>query len=166
MKKSIFILVITGFLLIGLSEIQAQTTQPKLNQVELMKQLIGSWKCDWGNKDTTGLWEAKPFGTGLESNWKEISKGKIVMERKQLWGYDKKIDKIVEASLEKGQDIGIYVLWFISNNKLIEILYSDITSPDNASLKCEIEIKSPNMLTQTIIMNGKLLNTYTFTRIK
>jgi hypothetical protein len=47
MKKNLLILVIAGFLVIGLSEIQAQTTQPKLNQVELMKQFIalGSASC-------------------------------------------------------------------------------------------------------------------------
>ena len=67
MKKSFLIFVIAGFLVIGLSEIRAQTTQPKLNQVELLKQFLGSWKWDAG-KDTTGYYDAKSYGTGLEGN--------------------------------------------------------------------------------------------------
>jgi hypothetical protein len=72
MKKSFLILVIAGFLIIGFAEIQAQTTQTKLNQVELLKQFIGSWKFDWG-KDTTGLFEIKPFGTGLECYYNSVN---------------------------------------------------------------------------------------------
>jgi hypothetical protein len=165
MKKSFLILVIAGFMVIGLSEIQAQTTQPKLNQVELMKQLIGSWKADMG-KDTTFFMEVKPFGTGLECYSNTVNKGKILMEAKQLAGYDKKIDKIVYVNLEKGKDIEILAVWFISNNKYMSIPYSDIANPEKASFKYEAEFKSPNLIVETLIINGKPLKTYTYTRIK
>ena len=33
------------FLLFCVSGVQAQTTETKLNQVELYKQFIGTWKC-------------------------------------------------------------------------------------------------------------------------
>jgi Ca2+/H+ antiporter len=61
MKKSLLILVIAGFLLIGLSEIQAQTSQTNLNQTELMKQLIGSWKLDMGGDTTILLWKTRVY---------------------------------------------------------------------------------------------------------
>ena len=164
MKKSFLILVIAGFLIIGFAEIQAQTTQTKLNQVELLKQFIGSWKFDWG-KDTTGLFEIKPFGTGLECYYNSVNKGKILMEAKQLWGYDKKIDKIVYVNLEDG-NITIGAVWFISNNKYITIPYSDIANPEKASFRYEGEFKSPNLLVETLNKNGKPLKTYTYTRTK
>jgi hypothetical protein len=75
MKKSILILVIAGFLVISLSEVQAQTNQTNLNQTELIKQIIGSWKGDLG-KDTTILWEGKPFGTGLSVIGKSLQREK------------------------------------------------------------------------------------------
>ncbi len=139
--------------------------QPKLNQVELSKQLIGAWKADMG-KDTTGLFEIKPFGTGLECYYNSANEGKILMEAKQLWGYDKKIDKNVAANLVKGKDIEIVAAWFISNNKYISIPYSDIANPEKASFKYEAEFKSPNLIVETLIINGKPLKTYTYTRVK
>ena len=157
--------MITGFLTIGLSEVQAQTNQPNLNQTELIKQFIGSWKFDSG-KDTTGFSEFKPFGTGLEGYWKIVTKGKIVTEGKQLGGYDKKIDKFVYVNLEKGKDIEILALWFISTTKYITTNYSDIANLEKASFKVEGEFKSPNLQTQTTIINGKPLNPDTYTRIK
>ena len=165
MKKSLLILVIAGLLVIGLSEIQAQTTKPKLNQVELLKQFIGSWKYDLG-KDTTGLFEFKPFGTGVETYNTNVTKGKIILEWKELYGYDKKIDKIVAANLIKGEDIGLWALWFISNNKYIVIPYSDIANPEKASFKMEGEFKSPNLFVETGIINGKPLKPITYTRVK
>jgi hypothetical protein len=165
MKKSFLILAIAGFMLIGLSEIQAQTTQPKLNQVELMKQLIGSWKADMG-KDTTFFMEAKPYGTGGEFNYNYAAKGKVFSEGKQLAGYDKKIDKIVYVNLEKGKDIELLSLWFTSTTKYIITNYSDIANPGKASFTFEGEFKSPNLFIEKLIINGKLLKTYTMTRVK
>ena len=164
MKKLCLTISIAVFLLFLLNGLQAQTNQTNLNQTELMKQFIGSWKFDWG-KDTTGLFEIKPFGTGLECYYNSVTKGKILMEAKQLWGYDKKIDKIVYVNLEKG-NIEIGAVWFISNNKYIGIPYSDIANPEKASFKYEGEFKSPNLLVETLNKNGIPLKTYTYTRTK
>jgi helix-turn-helix protein len=87
------------------------------------------------------------------------------MEAKQLWGYDKKIDKIVYVNLEDG-NITIGAVWFISNNKYIGIPYSDIANPEKASFRYEGEFKSPNLLVETLNKNGKPLKTYTYTRTK
>lgn len=50
-----------------------------LNQVELMKQFLGSWKCEV-SKDTTAFWETKSYGTGLENRYNYVKDGKIVDE--------------------------------------------------------------------------------------
>jgi len=165
MKKSFLILVIAGFLVIGLAEIQAQTTQPKLNQVELMKQFIGTWESIAG-KDTTCFAEQKPYGTGSECYWKYVTKGKIVSEGKQLYGYDKKIDKFVYVNLMKGSDIEIWAIWFISNNKFIDIPYSDIANSDKATFKYEGEIKSPDAWSETAFKNGKQVRIDNYVRVK
>lgn len=58
-------------LLLFTGAIQAQTPQPKLNQIELMKLQIGTFKCD-DNKDTTVFWKGKyrfrQFGLSLRIN--------------------------------------------------------------------------------------------------
>jgi hypothetical protein len=165
MKMNFLSMAIIVFLIICSNRIQAQTTETKLNQVELMKKFIGSWKVDLA-KDTVLFWDAKPFGTGLECYYKTVSKDKILMEAKQLFGYEKKTDKYVAANLVKGMDIEIWALWFTSNNKYVITYYSDISNPDKSSFKMDGEFKSPNVYTETYIMNGKPIMTYTYTRVK
>jgi len=153
------------FLLLCSNLAQSQTTQTKLNQVELMKQFIGTWEVAAG-KDTNVIAEIKSYGTGLENYWKYVTKEKIVSEGKQLWGYDKKIDKFVYVNLGKGKDIEIYALWFISNKKCIDIPYSDIANTDKATFKGEIEFKSQDAWSETNFENGKQVGIENFVRVK
>ena len=91
MKK--LYLTVIALLLLGPNVAQAQTNQTNLNQTELTKQFMGSWKCDFGN-DTTFFMEGKLYGTGSEYNYNYAAKGKLFMEGKQLAGYDKKLIKL------------------------------------------------------------------------
>ena len=140
-------------------------TSKELNQIELMKQMAGSWKCETA-KDTTQYYDSKSYGTGLECNYKYVTKGKTVMEGKDLWGYDKRIDKYLWAEVTKGSDIEIRVIGFITNNKYEVIQYSDIFNPEKASWKIEGEFKSPDMTVETTIVNNKPVKTETWIRIK
>jgi hypothetical protein len=137
----------------------------KLNQVELHKQFVGNWKTEAG-KDTSVIWNVKSYGTGIDGYFKIVTKGKIVMEGKQLWGYDKNLDKYTMSEMIKGMDNALYSSWFTSKNKCAMIFYSDILSPDNASMKYEVEFKSPDTLVQTTIVNNKPTKIDTMTRIK
>ncbi len=137
----------------------------ELNQVELHKQFVGNWKTEAG-KDTSVIWNVKSYGTGIDGYFKIVTKGKIVMEGKQLWGYDKNLDKYTMSEMIKGMDNALYSSWFTSKNKCAMIFYSDILSPDNASMKYEVEFKSPDTLVQTTIVNNKPTKIDTMTRIK
>jgi len=165
MKKSFLILVIAGFLVIGLSEIQAQTTQPKLNQVELFKKLIGNWKVELP-KDTVYYVDYKAFGSGFEGYDRTLAKDKMIGEEKELWGYDSKLDKFVGADFVKGKDIEIWVIWFTSNTKFESVHFSDISNPEKASIRGEGEFKSPDAYSASEFMNGKIVLTYNFKRVK
>jgi hypothetical protein len=83
-----------------------QTTQTKLNQVELMKQFIGSWKVE-ESKGTTFFWDVKAYGTGLEGYYKSVTNGKTVKEGKFLQGYDKSTDKSIYVEMPLGKYIEI-----------------------------------------------------------
>ncbi len=167
MKKTFLIIAITVFLLICINGIHAQTTQTKLNQVELMKQFVGSWKCE-ESKDTTFFWDAKSYGTGLEGYYKTVTNGKTVTEGKFLQGYDKSIDKSIYVELPSGKDkdIEINATWFISNTKYKYLLFSDISNFEKASYKIEGEFKSPDMFVETTIKNNKITLIETYTRIR
>ena len=165
MKKICLTITITLFLLFLLNGVQAQTTQTKLNQVELMKQLLGSWKSE-AFQDTIWTGECKSFGNGLEWSSKTELKGKIVGEGRSLMGYDKKNDKLIECALSNSSpDIMLYSWWFTSANKFEEILLKDVSHPENALIsKCEF--KSPDLFIETDIMNNKTVGTYTMHRVK
>lgn len=165
MKTLYLTLTVIVLLLLSTNVALAQTQQTKPNQVELTKQFMGSWKCDFGN-DTTFFMQGKLYGTGSEYNYNYAAKGKLFTEGKQLAGYDKKLDKIVYVNLEKGKDIEMLALWFTSTNKYIITSYSDIANPEKATFKFEGEFKSPDLFVEKLIINGKLLKTYTMKRVK
>jgi hypothetical protein len=80
MKKICFTTTIVIFLLLCTNGIQAQTTQTKLNQVELMKHFIGTWtliKCVAIQQDgkITFPYGEKPIGQILYD-----SKGNMMVE--------------------------------------------------------------------------------------
>jgi hypothetical protein len=143
--------------------IQAQTSQTKLNQVDLLIHFVGSWKCDIG-KDTTCFWEARSYGTGIVGNFKYVTEMKTIDEGNQLIGYDKSIDKFIDVELRKGKDVKIFTIGFLSQNKCEIILYHDFPNMRNASIKEELVFKTPDMFVESIIVNEKTLNSYTFTR--
>jgi hypothetical protein len=145
--------------------VKASDTPKELNQVELMKQNIGTWKCEIA-KDTIVTWVSESYGTGLAGNIKYVTKGVTFKEGKGLYGYDKNIDKFIVAGLTKGEDMGIYALWFITNTKYELVPYSDLANPANSSFKLEGEFKTPNLIVETTIMNNKPIKTDTWTRIK
>jgi hypothetical protein len=165
MKKLCSITVIAVFFLVCTIGIQAQTPQTQLNQVELLKQFIGTWKSEMVN-DTTWAGEMKSFGDGLEAYFKAELKGNIVSEIKTLMGYDKKNDKLIETDLYKGSDIIVYAFWFTSKNTCIQIPYEYISNPQKAPLILNYEFKSPDLFIETFNQNNKVVAVYRFNRVK
>jgi len=165
MKKLFLTTAITVFLLICFNRIQAQTTATKPNQVELFKKLIGNWKVELP-KDTVYYVDYKAFGSGFEGYDRTLAKDKMIGEERELWGYDSKLDKFVGADFVKGKDIEIWVIWFTSNTKFESVHLSDISNPDKASIRGEGEFKSPDAFSASEFMNGKVVLTYNFKRVK
>jgi hypothetical protein len=156
------IILIAGFVLIGTFELQAQTTDNKLNQVDLIKKFVGRWKCELG-KDTVLIGENFAFGPGLVCSSQIIANGRILNSVKQLYGYDKKIDKFIVAELiESSPVIEICTSWFTSQNtgELV------VTNPDNAPFRFKFEFKNADLIVQTAIQNEKVFKEITITRIK
>lgn len=165
MKKICLTAIISVSILICSNRLQAQTTLTNLNQVELIKQFVSNWKGEIG-KDTIAFWEIKSNGTGLECNYKYVTKDKMVMEGKQLWVYDKKVDKFILSSATNGMDSWISGFWFTSKNKSIIVPFSDISNPEKAPFILEMEFKSPDMFIQKTVVNNNTVKTDTYNRVK
>jgi hypothetical protein len=164
MKRLCLTSTIAVFFLLWSSGMHAQTTTAKLNQVELIKQFISNWKGEVG-KDTTAFWEIKSSGTGIECTFKYSAKGKFFMEGKQLWVYDKKIDKFILSSTSSGIE-SEYALWFMSKSKSVFIPFREISNPEKATYKLETEFKSPDMFIQKTIINSNIVKAVTYNRVK
>jgi hypothetical protein len=165
MKTFCLTTITVVFLLLSTNGIHAQTTQPKLNQVELMKQFLGNWKAEIA-KDTFYIAKYKLYATGIEGTINIVTKGKIITEGKAIVGYDKKIDKIIEADLIEGSDIMLYALWFTSKNACTEIPYNDLSNPAKTPVTWQYEFKTPDVLVWNYVENNKTTMTYTFHREK
>ena len=138
-------------LLLIITRLHGQAIESKLNQVELMKQFIGTWKCELG-RDTFLISETKPFGTGMISKSRIFTNDNVIDSVIQLFGFDKKSDKYIIAELIKSsQTIEVCSTWFTSHNTG-QIL---ITNPDKAPLKFKFEFKSSDHLIQTATFDGK-----------
>jgi hypothetical protein len=166
MKKKLLLTAIAALLLFCVNGLLAQNTQTKLNQIELMKQFIGSWKCDIA-KDTAIITDITPFGTIVEENYQIVTKGKILDSGKQLWGYDKESDKLITAQVSiSSPNIYIMAFWWISKNIFEGVLFQDISNSENATLKWKIEFKSTDLFSMTTIQNNKVVASHAYTREK
>ena len=165
MKKFCLIIEITVLLIFCMNGLQAQTTDAKLNQVELMKQFTGTWKSE--KHDTAYIIDDKLYGDGHEVYLRTETKGKIIWEAKTLMGYDKKNDMLIEAFIEHNSpNIILSAIRFLSPNKFIGILLEEISNPEKATEKDIYELKSPDLFIDTYMNNNKLVSIDTFKRVK
>jgi hypothetical protein len=132
-----------------------------------MKQLIGSWENE-SIKDTVYTAEFKPYGEGgLEFSLRGVTQGKVWLEMKQLWGYDKKNDKIVIAGLMKNSpNIMLQAAWFTTKNRLEQVPFEFASDPKKATFTVIFDMKSPDLVVREEIVNNKSLGTETYTRVK
>ena len=166
MKAFCLTTIIAVFLFFCTKGIQAQIAQIKLNQVELFKQWLGTWKCEVA-KDTIGTAITTSFGNngGLEQYWKVVPRSKTWNEVKNLWGYDKGTDKYIVAQLSKDSpDITLEVFWFTSKNICEVVGFEYVSNPEQAPTRYIFEFKSPDLLIETYYQNNKVVATYTYTK--
>jgi len=166
MKKLILAALIALLLIINSFGIQAQNQKPKLNQIELMKQWIGSWKNESG-KDSTSIYDFKPFNKAYEVYYEVNVKGIKASTAKKLIGYDKKNDAYTEAIILDDNPELIFTSIRFKSAHTCEIIGSeDLVNPKNAREVRRIEFKSPGSLIWTHLLNNKVLSAATFKKIK
>ena len=93
MKKICSTTMIAVFLLLFSNEISAQTLQPKLNQMELMKQLLGTWQRTT-DEGTVEILETKLFGEAVIITLTDEIKGEKSPVFMELSGFDDRDGKI------------------------------------------------------------------------
>ena len=167
MKKFYTITMVAVFVVLSTIGIHAQTMQSGLNQAELMKQFIGTWENET-NKDSVFTAEFKPYGNGgLEFTLKSVARGKVWLEMKELWGYDKKSDKIIVAGLVKDSpNLMLQATWFTAKDRCEQVPLEFDSDPKKASFIVIFQLKSPDLVLREEIVNNKSLGTETYIRVK
>ena len=164
MKKYLYVFIGVLFLVsfCGTCVLNAQT---KPDQVNLIKSLVGTFKCDMA-KDTVAKWKVKSFGKGYELNYKFLAKGKPWIEIRHLWGYDSKLDKWVCYSLQTHKkDYALFYARFVTNNEFIwDQFFIPVTEYEPE--KYCIEIISPEKFILYTFINGIKSDGMTFNRTK
>jgi len=141
MKKIFLTTAIAVFLFICLTGTQAQTTQTKLNQVELMKQLLGNWQTNIG-KDTIEIWETQHYGKGYIINVSQVIKGKKNPLYINNMSFDTKDGKFKGFVLYANGDYSTWIGLFTSEKKFSGDMVQNF-NPETASIKLECEFENP-----------------------
>lgn len=149
------------FLIIGINVIQSQTIETDLDQVELIKQFIGSWTSEY-QKDTFLYVVNTPFGIGMVSNSHIVTKGETLDSIIQLSGYDKLNDRYIMTELVKSSSVlEICYVKFISSTEG-ELL---VTNTENAKFKWRFEFKNPDLIIQQAILDDKVVKEVSLNRV-
>lgn len=166
MKTFLLTTMTVLFLLLLAIGVQAQTTQTKLNQVELMKQCLGIWKGELA-KDTIMIMNWTSYGKAIEDNYKVVTKDKILYSRKAIYGYDEKYDKIVAAAITNNStSLDLMAIWFSSKDTANLVEYQYLSNPEKSNFKMQWILIPPDSAKRIVISNNKVVSVSTFFREK
>ena len=165
MKACLLTTMTVVFLLCFTIGIQAQSTQTKLNQVELSKQFLGTWQANTG-QDTVQMWEGKQYGKAMITNAYMVIKGIKSDSHLSCYGYDDRDDKLKGYSLTTNADFATWIGVF-TTDKMFKIDGLDNFKPEIIWWKAEFEFKTP---TEVIVRNfnpdGVKTGERTFKKVK
>jgi hypothetical protein len=165
MKKLSLTTAIAVFLLFLSNGIQGQTTQTKLNQVELAKQWLGTWQTT-ANKDTIEMWEAKPYGKALVITVYQVIKDKKSDSYMINIGYDNRDDKIKGFNLFPNTDFITWIGMF-TTDKIFKADALDTFKPEIVWFKNELEFKTPtDMIVRAYNPEGVKTGEWSYKKIK
>ena len=165
MKRNYINLIVAVFLLLNSNGIQAQTTEPKLNQVESLKQFEGQWRYEM-KKDSGEYWDAKLLGKALVFTVYSENMGKKNLMYQSSFGLDSKTGKIMGFVIFPNADYKTWIGSFVNKNKLVVDMVENF-NPDKVSINCEFQFDSPDILTVTCFNKERVqIGFKKFNRIK
>lgn len=165
MKKLIFTTAFAVLLLILFPGIQGQSSQTKLNQLELAKQFLGTWQTSLG-KDTVEMWEGKLYGKAVIAYVYTVIKGTKADSYISNFGYDSRDNKIKGYNLMPNADLNTWVGMF-TTDKILKIDGLDTFKPQIIYWKAEFEFKTPaEVIVRNFNPEGVKTGEWTFKKVK
>ena len=168
MKKLFLTTMILVSMVLGATGLNAQTVETQLNQIELHKQYLGTWRSQF--KDTIAVVTYTAYGKGsMQSSCKVTTKGKVIYQCHQLWAYDKNSDKMLGMHFEKSSpSVSVYLCGFTSKNEneTVQLLIKDPSHIEKGNELWKDAFKSKDLFIQTYLKNNKTVSVRTFMRVK
>jgi hypothetical protein len=164
MKTTFVTTMAVLFLLLNSTILQAQTTEPKINQVESLKQFEGQWRYEL-KKDSGEYWDAKLLGKALVFTVYSEIKGKKNLMYQSSFGHDSKTGKIMGFVLFPNADYKTWIGSFIKEETLAVDMVDNF-NPEKVSINCEFQFDTPDLLTVTCFNKGERIGLKKFNRIK
>lgn len=164
--KKLYLTALISVLFLFISDgIPAQPTQTKLNQIDLMKQWLGTWQ-EVTDNDTLQLWEGKLYGNALVINVYQVING-----TKHDWylincGYDKRDDKLKGYNLVTNSNFSTWIGMF-TTDKIFKADMLDSFKPESVWWKNEVEFKTPSeMVVGAFNTKGVKTGEFTFKKVR
>ncbi|WP_321425034.1 hypothetical protein [uncultured Bacteroides sp.] len=168
MKRLFLITTFFLSMMLYTNGLHAQTTEPKLDQIELHKQHLGTWKSVYN--DTTETYVYTPYGkSGIQASFKKIFKGKILYQCHQLWGYDKHSNKMLIMQFEKtSPNTTIFLSSFPSKNtnEIVPVIITDADHIRKGYEAWNEVFTSRDLFIQNHLLYNKTIRVRTFMRVK
>ena len=171
MKKIIFPMLVLPLIALCFSmNLQAQSSETDLDQVELMKQFIGKWITETG-EDTTLIWEVIPSNKGYESNISWQAKGETYLTTQGILGFARGKQLVSLYHLWPEGGIGRDIGEFVSDNKMITERYA--IEPKHVMATMEFNFITPDKFKEIVKGRGMketwedaVVTEYIWTRVK
>jgi len=170
MRKS-FKILLSLLVFLGISlTLSAQSNEQELDQLELMKQFIGTWRAETG-EDTVVNMTYEPIGDGILITQEDIANGVTYGTVKAVMGVSTDKKTIIVSAVRQDGSVVFHYGKFVSNNKLILELYSN--NVKHPVVIQEFEIQSSDTFTTRGKSRGEQMkwdaewwDTTTFHKIK
>lgn len=132
----------------------SQSPEKELDQVELLKQFIGTWELAI-SEDSLIVVTQTPFGDGLLFNQENKANGETYTSYIGLWGISSDKKTIEQVSMDEKGDIMSSVGKFVSTKKFVSEDNFDMPYGQRIS---EFEFESPETILYRIKFRGEDLS--------
>jgi hypothetical protein len=144
---------------------QAQSTQAELNQIELMKQFLGTYQANTG-KDTIEIWESQLYGNGIIISVSQVIKGKKNPIYVNNTGLNSEEGKLMGFILNTNATYTTWIGQFSDDKNFGGVLMNNF-KPEQAWGKFSFVFINPKEWTFAVYdMNGVKTSDWKFVKVK
>jgi len=144
MRKSISLLICFSSLYCFTTNLCAQSDKEELDQVELMKQFIGTWELPLG-ENSSYILKFVPVGEAMYLIEEKKENGEATLSSVGVWGVSHDRNTIISAAVENNGLISFDYGRFVSASKFLTERYRD--DQKHPTWMHEFEILSPDSFT-------------------